>query len=249
MSLIGFQSAAAAIIRCPRQTYNWKPEQFLKDFDLSSDERKIIMKLSQHDELNKYGTEQAHGRWEVCMRHCDRVPEYVPDRVLKNIWFQLFEPKNLYASSDLNGYFANSIQFMDFLLTDKDARKRLRRSSPDFIFDMIAFEKAELELARPLTQDPALHPKSKLSHPHFRIVDLSFDIPALIENPDVEDSAEFERKHTLVFIRSEDKYAPRIFEINASMRSFLLDQYAGGSAHVPSSEIKADLLTMGLLSI
>ena len=247
MSLLGLQSAVAAIIRSPRRTYDWNPEFFLKDFELAPDERKIVLKLSRHEELNKYGKDQAKGRWEIMLRHCDRVPFFVPDRVLRNIWFDLFEPRHLYAKSDLGGYFESSLLFLEFLQTDKDARKRLKRSAPFFIFDIIAFEIAELELVRPLLQDPPLHAKSVLTHPHFRIVELTFDIPALITDPDIENRPEFERPLSLVFVRDPQEMGPRIYEITSPMRAFLKDQLADAQANPPTEAMQADLVTMRLM--
>lgn len=208
MSLHGLQTAVAAIIRHPRAKYEWKSE-FLDTFDLNPQERRVVEKLSRHEELNKYGRDQANARIEVMLNHCVRIPSWVPDRVLKNIWMDLYEPASIYNESDLKGRFESSIAFSKFLLANKDARKRLKRSAPYFIFDLIAFEIAELELSRPILVDPPLCENSPLI-PSFRIVDLEFDIPKWLRDVENENLNEFEREMTLVFVRDRP-FFPRIF--------------------------------------
>jgi hypothetical protein len=247
MSLIGMQTALAAIIRHPRASYQWNPEVFLKPFDLSVSELRVIESLSQHQELNKYGHGQADARLEVMSNHVDRVPRFIPKRVLKNIWFDLFEPAAIYRKSDLKGYFETSIAFLNFLREDKEARKRLKRSSPVFIFDLIAFEIAELELSRHLCLDTPLNKESVLSHPHFRVVDFEFDIPGWLNKPEEDDVSAFTRPLTLVFVRVENKF-PKIYEIHKEFKNYLLSQISEGPVQVASESIKKDLKTMGLIA-
>ncbi len=246
MSLHGFQTALAAIIRHPRLKYKWEPEVFFKNFELSGSERKIIETLSQHKELNKYGKDQANGRLEVMYNHCDRVPRQIPDRVLKNIWFDLFEPTIMKTPGDLKGSFETSLAFLNFLATDKEARKRLKRSAPYFIFDLIKFEIAELELSRPILLDAPLKAESVLSHPHFRVIDLEFDVPAWLASSEDEDEMKFERSMTLVFVKGSESY-PKIFEITPEYRNFLLSQISGEQSIDMSVAMKSDLVKMGLI--
>jgi hypothetical protein len=245
MSLIGLQSAVAAIIRHPRAKYDWKPEQFLKSFELTIPERRIVEKLSRHEELNKYAHGQAEGRLEVMLNHVDRIPKFIPDRVLKNIWFDLYEPTSIYTKSDLEGHYASSLGFLKFLLENKDARKRLKRSAPFFIFDLLTFEIAELELSRPLLVDTPLIENSLLSTPHFRVLDLEYDVPAWLCKVDQEDLEEFQRHLTLVFVKREE-FFPRMYEITKEVKAFLLSQIGQSAPVELSSQMKSDLVTMGL---
>lgn len=225
MSLYGLQSAIASIIRCPHERYQWDPDQFLKDFELTSQERESVNQLIKHPELNKYGDDQARDRWEKMLRHCDNVPNFVPDRVLKNIWFDLFEPQSLTVKSDLRGLYESSISFLKFLLNDEQARRKLESHCGDYIFDLIAFEIAELELSRPLTDDPPLRKDSILAHPHFRVVDFSYDIPLLLSLGDEpENISDLNREFSLAFVRDPRQIAPRVFEITEDLRTFLLSQ-------------------------
>lgn len=245
MSLIGLQSAVAAIIRHPRAKYDWKGN-FLDTFDLTSSERRIVEKLSLHEELNKYGHGQADARLEVMMNHVDRVPRFIPQRVLKNIWFDLFEPTAIYKKSDLAGHFEMSLAFLNFLLTDMNARKRLKRSCPIFIFDMIKFEIAELELSRYYLEDPALIEGSVVNNPHFRVMDFEFDIPGWLANPQEEDLESFVRPLTLAFVKGE-KVFPKMFEITSEFKEFLLSQIGVGPRLEASEAMKSDLKKMGLI--
>lgn len=246
MSLIGLQTAVAAIIRHPRKTYDWKPEVFLKQFDLDKNELQIVETLSKHQELNKYGHGQADARLEVMLNHIDRVKRFVPSRVMKNIWFDLYEPTAIYTKSDLKGYFETSIAFLNFLKTNKEAVKRLKRSSPPFIFDMISFEIAELELSRPYCIDKPLLQGSILKHPHFRVVKLNFDLPAWLTSQS-EDLSEFERPLILLFVRVEGKF-PKIYEITSEFKSFLQGQIGEGTYIKENQSIRSSLKQMNLLN-
>ena len=245
MSLLGFQTAVAACIRHPRVSYEWKSD-FLDKFELTDPERKIVEKLSRHEELNKYGHDQAKGRLETTLNHIDRVPNFIPDRVLKNIWFDLYEPTAIFVQSDLKGEREMSISFLKFLLASKDAQKRLRRCTPFFINDLIEFEIAELELCRDLRSNPPLCAGSTINNPNFRIVDLDFDTPGWLGNPEEEDVTKFERSLTLAFVRNKTVF-PKMYEITKEFKTFLLSQIGEGEIKEASSEMKSDLVKMGLI--
>lgn len=248
MSLIGLQTAVAAIIRHPRIKNKWDPQEFLSRFDLTVSERRIVEKLSLHKELNKYAKGQAEERFEVMKNHCDRIPRFVSNRVLKNIWFDLFEPIAMYAKSDLRGNYESSLSFLNFLLVDKNAQKRLKRSAPQFIFDMIKFEIAELELSRPLLNDPPLAEGSLLSHSHFRIVEFDYDLPTWLNEEDIDDLESLPEKRPVILLFVKSEYFPKIFEIHGEFKDFLESQLGSGVPLKASKEMKENLRKIDLLS-
>lgn len=248
MSLQGLQSSVAALIRCPKQSHKWDPNEFFKEFDLNSQELKTVLALADHDEINKYGSEQADHRWELLKKHLDFILRFVDEEVLEDICFGLYEPKAMRNRSDLNGHCAYSLQFLRFLLSDPQAHAWVCQEAPDYIDDLIRFEIVQLELSRPISDDPQLCAYSPLAHPHFRILDLEYDIPLLIREGHQSNEI-LKRSATLLFIRHETRILPRIFEITPAIKDYLHAQISPRTPLELTPSIKADLQTMGMLAI
>ena len=136
---------------------------------------------------------------------------------------------------------------MKFLLQSKDAQKRLKRSAPYFINELIKLEIAELELTRYLPDEQTLAPGAVISNPNFRVIDLRFDIPGWLAGGDAEDEdlSQFERSLTLALVKGQDPY-PRIYEITPEFKQMLLSQLGVVSCGVITPEALKDMKAMGL---
>lgn len=248
MSLAGFQSGIAALIRLPIENREKNLKKFLSEYELTDQEYSHLTALAKHEELNKYGNEQAQQRFGSIEKRAGRLTSTVNKEVLRDLWFNHFEPSARTHETDIEGRWAFTIGFLRFLVGNSHARKVLKKKAPVFTEDLIRFQIAETELSRPLLDDPELNPKSSLSHSQFRVLDLKYDIPALLPKLiDKGSKARAQKRDVSVLVlRRGTAQTPRVFEIDQKMRDFLLANLEKGKIPSADAEIKENLSGIGL---
>ena len=250
MSQAGTQAAIAALIRNPKSAQGKKFRHYISQFSLTESEAAAVAALAKNSEVKKYGREQAEGRFELMMRSFMRINRVLDESLIYELWQDLFEPQALRVKSDYGGRNEYSLSFLRFLTTDMECRRILHDQDLPLLWDLLAFEIAELELGCAVPSSVELKQGSSLRHSHFRVLDLQFDVPAFIQSGyDVTQS--FARKFILLLVREDASIQPRIFHIERSMRDFLLGSLMTEGPHleVPhmTQEMQGDLHHMHLL--
>jgi len=179
MSQHEFQKALVSLIRNPVSRYKDFDRRVL-DYSISSKEREQLSILASIKEFNKYGEELADQRWDKLSKNISRLLSFVDEDIIYELWLVGFEPTARKVEADLDGNSEYTIGFLNFLQTDPIAREKIEKISPEFIFDLMEYEKAEEELSKEDQNWPLPELGSCLIRTNFNVLKLNYDIPALV---------------------------------------------------------------------
>lgn len=223
MSLAAFQQNLTALLRCPE---DWRPEGELTPAEFDS-----IVALAKDAELNKYAHEQREQRWLATSKKIPRLVRLVGEELLYDLWLDIFDPEHAQVTSDgtsLAGTY--TLAFLEFLATsDEVAQSFADTGVPAYVHDVLAFERAELELSLPVDLGA------------FRTVELRHDLLGAGEPP--------VRRVLAALVRRGFGQQPRIFEIDDAMHAVLQGLAGQGRWIEPSEAALADLTAMGLADL
>jgi hypothetical protein len=225
MSLIGLQSAITTLIRLPRENRGDLEAQ-IKNFALNSVELEAVRVLAEDHELNKYGNELAGQRWDKIFGKIIRLFTFVSREWVESIWFERFEPQATHIEGDIVGRDTFTLAFIDFLTSDPTTRQELSDQGLPYIFDLLAYLRAECYVRRYLDDLMPLPHGSLVQHRAFQVVHLTNDIPNLIERAlEEEDTGlsklEPEQRTMTVLMLKDKEQEFRMFEIEPAVAAFL----------------------------
>ena len=220
MSLAAFQASLAALLRCPEA---WCPGG-----DLSPAEKASLRVLAADHEVGKYAREQREQRWRATWRKIPRLGQTVGEETLRGLWLGGFDPKHQLVTSDattLAG--AYSLAFLDWLSDAPEAAEALAAAgSPPWVLDVVAFEKAEIELTLPVDLGA------------FRVAELRHDLLSAGEPA--------ARRTLAALVRQGVGRRPRVFEIDDAFAAVLRGLDGSGPPVEPDETALAALSVMGL---
>jgi hypothetical protein len=219
------QEAVSLLIRLP--DHNRENEAaldgFVRQFDLTTEEKSKVLALAQDHNLAKYGRSMRGVRWEKIQHAMPLADRFIDSEALDYLRERLWEPK----ATKLR-FQQISIDFLEFLLTDSEARQILVERAAPFVFDLVKFERAKLGLY--LKAAEASAPTGLLAHDSFTLLHLEYDVLAVVAatteghfHADPE-----QREVRLLMLLPPGSEKVRFFEIDEETESFL-----EGQRHAP----------------
>ena len=249
MSLIGFQTAMAALIRRPPQN---RPEPVAALFagcELTAPERNALEQMARIDELNKYAGELSDKRWQLIERHLVRVSQFIDQDLLYELWLLHYEPQAMRITSDMAGGSDFSLGFLRFLQTDEEARAMIARQAPPFIWDLMAYEQAEIEVSALVHRGGIPSAAALVRHNRFRVLRLNHDLSALISQTRAHGEKPSEapaRAVRYVVVGEKGRKIPRVFEVDEPLAQALSGQLKEQPDPWPEGLDRAVLHAMGV---
>ena len=249
MSLFQFQAGLAELIRLPEKNRGTELAAFLERFELTENEIIWLKGLSENPKVAKYGRSMAGVRWETPELQLRLAHKLVPKTALEHLYRDFFEPQairvQLHELTDA---------FLRFLIEDPGARKVLSEAAPPSVFEILRFERIQLKFFRgDITIEKApVADGSILRHAAFRILDLSYDVPAFVLLMPEEGSTDVlkvepkPKKLTLLFIPDETEPGARYFEIDETVSQFLERLAREPLADLSRPSSYADLVKLGI---
>lgn len=253
MTLAHFQAAVAHLIRVHDggvRPANWQDR--FATFELSNAERDSLALIAADEEVFIYGSEQASQRWSSTIGKLFRVRKAVDIDLLEDYWEQHFDPLYPTLETDASSERATyTIAFLDEFLASPPTW--LPDQVRACLADLVALDRAEIELAQAYIVSPPLTAGSRVAHDAWRLVDIEHDITQWQEDcaeaalagapqPSAKPCA-----MTLLVVRAEGMRAmPRVFEVDDNLRRYLLGEIRRGPVCETTPEIAADLEALGL---
>lgn len=219
MSLAQMQTALARIVRYPTEDLG----ALFGQFTLSDSEKAAIRELASNRELGKFGLGIQEMRWEIASARFPLLRKAVPDESLTEL-FADFEPlADRVSNRDV------AWEFLRFLEVDEEARATVNRLAKPYVWDFIAFEKAQLEILRdewygtdPLTEG------SPLASRAVYLLDLAHDLPEYLSALQNGIEAEpTERQSLALLIGADVDPGYRLFELDGETFTFLRQALGG----------------------
>jgi hypothetical protein len=253
MSTAALQSAIVELIRSPDSYRGKKLTEFLDRFDLTDKEKWRVRAAAGDHNLKKFGKDQRKKRFTLSVRNV--LPWTIKRLGLKiaaeEIYFKHFEPEHPGLGVTELGH-----KYADFLLEHPELFDKYEL--PEFSKDLLKYEINEFTVNHNDIQNNWTVPEGSLLSPKapFKIVDLEWDIVSYIEEvkasgKDIITSFVPEKRPVtllLVKVPKPDEYEVYLseqFEIDASLKDFLLSQLEGKS-DAPLPECYNDLVELGL---
>lgn len=236
MSLSQMQSALALIVRYPAALAGEELDAFLAQFDLSPAERRSLLQLAANRELGKFGAGIKDMRWEIITVRMPLVRKSVSDEVLYDIFSEGFDPV---SAGVPNRELPHA--YLSFLEEDEQARALIDRCAKPYVWDFIAFEKAQVQIARDRWSGvPAPAPSSPLATREIYPCEFRFDLPSYLialeaarAGEPVSEPAPGDTPALLV--PSDEAPGYRLFVLDAATSAFLKAALAGETARLPES--------------
>jgi hypothetical protein len=246
MSLAQMQSALAVIVRYPTSFAGEALSDLLSQYDLSAGEIEALRELAENRELGKFGLGIQEMRSEIVSLRLPLLKRVVPEETLLAIFSEEFEPlATEVANRDL------VLEFLTFLQEDEQARSLLEGFHKPYVWDFIAFEKAQLEISRDdwygLDSPQAGSP---LATKALYLLDLFHDLPGFLSALQSQERIELEpepatRRTFVLLVRAKNDLGYRLFELEPETFFFLKGALAGRcDLSLPSSY--SDLVGAGL---
>ena len=221
MSLYGFQSAVATLIRRPPVNRGDSLDALFAEFNLTVTERRKLHQMALIEELNKYAMELCDRRWISIEKHLLRIPKYIDIDLLHDLWLMQYEPSAMRIAGDIGGASSFSLEFLRFLQKSPQAREAISQENPpDFIWDLLAYEEAEIEVTALTHPGPSLAADAVVQNNRFRVLHLMHDMADLVGLPTQSREGGDElpqvavRETWYVLVGSKASNFPRLFEVD-----------------------------------
>jgi hypothetical protein len=241
VSLPQFQTALATLIRLPDHNRSEDLEGFLKQYDLTSNERDQLRILSSDHNVAKYGHSMSNVRWEQVLRDLPFSRAVFPPTLLEEIRRVHFDP---FAVSLRSGDLA--LAFFDFVLSDKSVNHLL--SDMPFLRDVLRFEESQARVKRLMRAPKAPDDGSFLVHSAFRVVSVDHDLLTFfnaLSRATLEKIRFPAHREMNVLILPKEGGGVRYFEVGSEITSFLRGSLrVGGKGRLPAAY--EDLVQLGL---
>ena len=249
MSYGDFQKATTLIIRHPGQYTGEALETLFASLSLTQSEQLNLRALSQDRLAGKFGYNMTTIRRRVALNSMPVAKIFIPEELNKALWYELFEPQ----ASKVR-VFHLAYEYLSFLCSNKEATAWLQQACPEFIFDILRFERAQSFLRSYEMPDHSPLPMGTLLLTDRIVVeDFDFDVAGLArvvtgakERPDPTRLQPDKRMVFQLMTSAKPTDKLSIFEIDGETFGFLKQQKEGGQVHgnLPSSY--PDLIAAGL---
>lgn len=248
MSLHGFQSALAYVIR----SFELKEPPSVNDlaftYELTADERTSLDNVINQQRLKAYSEELFLARWTIIREALLFLRPFMDFLALTKLWEEDFELKSkAIVSEDL------ALRFTDYLVHDEKGRAFIDENTQPFVKSLVHYTNMIFTFKHNYLPQREYAPHSCLTDRYFAIIKLDYDVREFfaelveLENPfDTELSPPQKSPITLLFVATDHVCEFRSFEIDHKLEQFLTDEINGvETSHVHPSFYK-DLVELGI---
>jgi hypothetical protein len=246
MSLQGFQSALASVIRAYDAHETNNINELALSYELTHDEKLTLENLINQQRLKAYSEELFLSRWTIIRDALEFLSPFVDLKAMSDFWEKNFEPKSkAVVYEDL------ALKFVEYLAYDPVGLKFITTNTPAFMASLMRYVHAVFTFRHNVLPIMTLSPHSLLTGRYFAVLTLDHDVREFfadlmeVENfKDVNLQDPPALKTTLLFIADDEITEFRSFEIDDELHTFLLKQLNGEITGTPACY--QDLVDAGL---
>lgn len=224
MSLLQLQTATATLVRFPEQGCEELWENFVSQYQLSTDEQLMLHHIAQNAQVIKYGKKLRYFRFSDTVESLPSMETLLGTQLFEELWFDYFEPNaGGVAAEDLTH------DFLSFLYNDSQARALIKKEGSEYAEDFLNFlyHETSLEEHNHSWRTKPLPEGSLLSHGAVCPLQLSCDVPRYLkkmENQKLDLKSIKRKKIFYVLALKKEESWPSLFAIDKDVYQFLCDQ-------------------------
>ncbi len=213
---------------------------------LNSLQKNTIESLKNDEELNKYGNEQAEGRWDDLWKRLPNLFRFIDNGALYDFWQVVYEPSAIRISSDHNGKNEYSRQFLECI--KNNLNHHVFQEYSVWLKDLLSFEDAVLDMCK-ASVDQISGKSLVFTKKPFRALKQEFNIAKAVEaskndkNQPTNVRPDKETQY-LLFVRNELQHEPDLYCIEENVYKYLQDPT---TSKISESQLN-DLKEVGLLN-
>lgn len=248
MSLRHMQRAISLLIRLPEDNRGREVTNFIKDFDLTPNEKQQVLALARDPNVVKYGRSMRGVRFEGIQAQLRLLPKFFPNDLLEYTINEYFEE----IATQVR-FHELAPRYLEFLLNNADVDLFLTDKVPPFFFDLVRFEREQMKFRYEVRIEKCPSKVwSRVRHFAFSVFSLEYDVlgylQALMNGTELAESEGLSpepRPNHILMVAKPDSPGCRYFEIDSESKHFLEAELAGITQSVPASY--SQLLAMDLM--